>query len=81
MIVKLSKRALREEAERLEAVEIYGRKTNIYNYENSRYKLCKERGATYEGIAYSAGAYGNTGRIDRIMKPNGATIEYIFYTE
>lgn len=81
MIVKMSKRALREEAERLEAVEIYGRKTNIYNYENSRHELCKEYGATYEGIAYSGGTYGNTGRIDRIVAPTGATIEYIFYTE
>lgn len=81
MIVKLSKRDLKEEAERLDAENILGRKSNIYQYENARYEECRKLGATYEGIAYSAGVYGNTGRIDRIQKPNGETIKFIFYTE
>lgn len=81
-----SKKALREEAERLHADEILGRKSNIYNYENARAELCKELGATYEGVAYSGGTYGNTGRLDEIVKFDPKTdrwehIKFIFYTE
>lgn len=86
MIVKMSKKALRIEAERLGAEEILGRKSNIYNYENARYNECMDNCWDYEGVAYSAGTYGNTGRIDRIVEYDPKTetwkhIKYIFYTE
>ena len=85
-MLKTSKKALREEAERLHAHEILGRKSNIYQYENARAELCKELGATYQGVAYSGGTYGNTGRLDEIVKFNADKdewehIKYIFYTE
>lgn len=80
-MLKMSKKALREEAKRLGAVEILGRKSNIYNYENERGRICKAFGYTYYGYAYSAGTYGNTGRIDEIVESNGDRVEYIFYTE
>lgn len=85
-MLKTSKRALREEAQRLNAEEILGRKSNIYNYENARGNLCKELEATYQGVAYSGGTYGNTGRLDEIVKFNPKTdewehIKFIFYTE
>lgn len=86
MIERISKRSLRAEAERLQAEEICGRKTNIYNYEATRYEKCKELGATYEGVAYSAGIIGNTGRLDKIIKyhkdtDTWETLGYTFYTE
>ena len=81
MLAEMSKRALRIEAERLGADEILGRKSNIYMYEVERYNLCKKLGCSYEGWAYSAGACGNTGRIDELKKPNGEHIKFIFYTE
>ena len=45
--------------------------TNIYNYENNLYDLCKVLSVNKvdycsEIIAYSAGLYGNNGRIDKI---------------
>lgn len=85
-MLKTSKRALREEAERLHADEILGRKSNIYHYENARDNLCHELGATYQGVAYSCGTCGNTGRLDEIVKFNPKTdkwehIKFIFYTE
>lgn len=84
MIVKLSKRALKEEAERLGAIEILGRKSNIYNYENARYNECKKLKCTYEGVAYSAGIVGNTGRIDKLTQYDPKSdswhdIKYIYY--
>lgn len=84
--MEISKRALREEAKRLNAEEICGRKSNIYNYENERYKICAELGATYDLIAYSAGTYGNTGRLDVIKTYDAKTetwkpIKFVFYTE
>lgn len=78
---QVSKKSLRAFAESIEAKEILGRKSNIYQYEKARYERCKELGATYTGMAYSAGIYGNTGRIDKLVSPDGKTIEYIFYTE
>lgn len=86
MIVKMSKKELRLEAERLEAEEILGKKSNIYKYENARYNECRNNGWTYEGVAYSAGALGNTGRIDKLVEyvpktESWKTIKYIFYTE
>ena len=85
MICKISRKDLRAEAERLGAEEICGHKTNIYKYEQARGELCKELGATYEGIAFSCGTYGNTGRLDKIEKYDAKTdswhkIKYIFYT-
>lgn len=86
MIKRMSKKALRLEAERLGAEEILGKKSNIYNYENARYERCKELGATYEGVAYSGGTYGNIGRLDAIVRYNPEKdgfdeLGYIFYTE
>lgn len=86
MICKMSKKALRIEAERLGAEEILGKRSNIYNYENARYNECRNNGYTYEGVAYSAGTFGNTGRIDRLVEYDPKTetwkhIKYIFYTE
>ena len=85
-MICISKKALREEAERLHADEILGRKSNIYQYENARAELCKELGATYQGVAYSGGTYGNIARLDEITKFNAETdewehIKFIFYTE
>lgn len=77
----LSKKKLLAEAERLGAEEILGKKSNVYNYENARGKECKKLGASYWGVAYSAGTYGNTGRIDELKAPNGEHIKFIFYTE
>lgn len=86
MICKMSKKALRIEAEHLGAEEILGKRSNIYNYENARYNECRNNGYTYEGVAYSAGTFGNTGRIDRLVEYDPKTetwkhIKYIFYTE
>ena len=85
-MLKTSKKALRKEAERLHADEILGRKSNIYQYENARADLCKELGATFEGVAYSGGINGNNGRLDEIVKFDPKTdewehIKFIFYTE
>lgn len=82
---KISKKQLRIKAENLGAEEILGRKSNIYQYENARYKECMDNCWDYEGVAYSAGTYGNTGRIDRIVEYDPKTetwkhIKYIFYT-
>lgn len=85
-ITKTSKKDLRAIAEAMGAVEILGRRSNIYNYENERDKICRELGATYDGVAYSAGTYGNTGRIDAIKKFDRKAdawhiIKHVFYTE
>ena len=78
MICKISKRDLKVEAERLGAERI-SRLNNIYAYEEARYQECKKLDATYEGVAYSGGTYGNTGRLDKITGKNGETIKYTFY--
>ena len=75
-------------AQNLGAEEILGRKSNIYNYEAERAKAIKRIGgelATYQGIAYSGGTYGNTGRIDEVIKYNPKKDKWerfghIFYT-
>lgn len=83
-IEKMSKKALRAEAERLGAVELMKGEDhpvkNIYDYENERDKLCGAFQYCYYGEAYSAGMYGNTGRIDKLVDTNGEIVDYIFYT-
>ena len=86
MTTRISKRDLRQLAEELGAEEILGRKSNIYKYEDARYNECKRNGWSYECIAYSAGVYGNTGRIDKLVNYNAKSekwelVKYIFYTE
>lgn len=83
--MEISKRNLREKAKELDAEEICGRKTNIYQYENKRDEMCAKLGATYDLIVYSAGKYGNTGRLDVIKTYDAKNetwkpIKFVFYT-
>ena len=85
---EMSRKDLRAMAERMHAIEILGRRSNVYQYEAQRQKAIEKiagKGATYNGIAYSAGTYGNTGRIDEIVKFNPKKDKWeskghIFYT-
>lgn len=76
MICKITRRELKAEAERLDAEKFGG---NIYQYEAKREEYCKENGYYSDGIAYSAGTYGNTGRIDKIVDKDNKTIKYIYW--
>lgn len=81
---KMSRKALRAEAERLGAVELMKYENhpvkNIYDYENERDRICRMFKCCYYGVAYSAGTYGNIGRIDKIVDSDGEIIDYAFYT-
>lgn len=85
---QMSRKDLREMAERMHAIEILGRRSNIYQYEAERSKAVEKiagKGATYNGVAYSAGTCGNTGRIDEVVKYNPKKDKwehhgYTFYT-
>lgn len=76
MICKITKRELKAEAERLNA-EQFGK--NIYQYEQKRGDYCKEHGFYSDGYAYSAGTYGNNGRIDKIIDKDNKTVKYIYW--
>lgn len=78
MICKLSRKDLKAEAERLDAERIS--RANIYDYENERGKLCGRDGEwDYDGIAYSAGTYGNIGRLDRLTNRKTGEERYIYW--
>lgn len=76
MICKITRRELKAEAERLGA-EKFG--NNIYQYEAKRGDYCHDNGYYSDGIAYSAGTYGNIGRIDKIVDKDNKTIKYIYW--
>lgn len=76
MICKITRRELREEAERLDA-EKFGR--NIYDYEANRENYCKEHGYYSDGVAFAGGTYGNIGRIDKIVDKDGKKVKYIYW--
>lgn len=79
MICEMSRKALRAEAERLDAERISRR--NIYDYEAEREKLCNPRTGEwdYEGIAFAGGTYGNIGRLDKITHRKTGEVKYIYW--
>lgn len=82
---KMSKKALKAEAERLDAVRLMKGENRpaktIYDYERERDMLCEKLNYRYYGVAYSVGTYDNTGRIDKIVDKNGEIVDFVFYTE
>lgn len=67
--LKMSRKQLKALANNLEAVPIAN---DIYRYEKALSELVsaycnQDETCTYQIIAYSAGIYGNSGRIDKIL--------------
>ena len=69
---QMTKKQLKELAINLEARKL---DSNVFKYENALYYLLKsyidnDVNASNYMIAYSAGVYGNNGRIDKIVTDN-----------
>jgi len=75
---RVSKKALKEQAELLGAERIS--RNNIYDYENERGKICKREGLVYWGVSYSANSYKNIARLD-VLKKDGKVVKFVYYAE